>query len=266
MFQCGNGGIAMARGTHFSQRGLKSSEPLPEGVRQLSDGLSTLNSLLDQNLSEDELNEAFGELSFEDTLTEYAFDVDTGQGKKAEVTVQFSGDVFSPFDDVGEVLPNKATHWEVGFLVDGSATTTGSAGKAGTEVMNKVSQIFRREVNRLPENTVFSTAAQTGDGLGAFREAAYARVGFSFGNGQSSPTIAPSDASAFSSLRARREGRSSVTTGEGQFGKKVGGKVVPLDNEGFEFSASDLATHKGAIRSAIRAGIAQRRQAERAAN
>ncbi len=129
----------------------------------------------------------------------------------------------------------------IDFFVGGDTSVRGRTDNSSNNaIASKVSQVVRADISRRPEGQRFTATPANSDGRGAFREAMYARAGFSFKGGRDA---------------------------KGGFGPQSAivrnGRLVPADSDGRPFSAQQMASHRSAVRSALRDGIrdARRRRA-----
>jgi hypothetical protein len=127
----------------------------------------------------------------------------------------------------------KSGSTEVEFQVNGSLSTAGGAGKNAVAIQNKISSIFRADIASRPNGAKYNTSAWKGDGRGGFREAMYARAGFSLGGGVKSDV------------------------GGGQYGIVRNGQLIPSTSTGKPFTAAQQKAHKTATRQALVEGLRQ---------
>lgn len=129
----------------------------------------------------------------------------------------------------------KATY-EVGFQVNGSYQATNVRPEASTLISNQISAFFREDIAASSEGTRYITSPAEGDTRGAFREAMYARMGYSFKGGATQPG---------------KDGE--------QHGIVQDGRLVPTNAKYRAFSEQQLEAHKAAQRQALRDAIKQAR-------
>jgi hypothetical protein len=125
-------------------------------------------------------------------------------------------------------------YYSVDFSVNDSVLTTGTGNvnkSANDPIARRVGEIFRSEVASLPDGAIFMTSPAKGDSRTAFREAMYAKTGFSFTNQYGN-----------------------------QYGVVSNGRLVPSSVNGTMFDADQMAAHKGAIRESLRQAIKAARE------
>ena len=127
---------------------------------------------------------------------------------------------------------NQSGSTEVEFQVNGSLNAGGS-GKNNREIQNKISSIFRADIASRPNGFKYNTSAWSQDGRGGFREAMYARAGFSLGGGVKSEV------------------------GGGQYGVIRNGQLIPSTSTGKPFTAAQQQAHAAATRKALVEGLRQ---------
>ncbi|MBW4484902.1 MAG: hypothetical protein KME14_20395 [Tildeniella torsiva UHER 1998/13D] len=136
--------------------------------------------------------------------------------------------------------------YSVNFDVNGEYSATNEVRKeASTLIANQVRRVFEQHLQGVKNGTKFETAAVTSDTRGAFREAQYARFGFSFGDGATSPTIGTGV---------------DDTAGGTQYGVVKDGKLIPTDDNFKRFNKAQLAEYRSAIRQAMREAIQEARR------
>ena len=156
----------------------------------------------------------------------YAFSIKGGNmdGTDAHVALIINGGEFGPKDAIIRTR-------KVAFTVNGETLTTDTKPEVGSIISKKISELFRASLLDYPDGTRVSTDAVTGDSRGDFRQAMYAKTGFSFAGGGASP-------------------------GEGeQFAIVDNGRLVPAKDDFTRFSDAEQAQHSKAIRTALREAI-----------
>jgi SPP1 gp7 family putative phage head morphogenesis protein len=124
-------------------------------------------------------------------------------------------------------------------VVDGTVNK-----KANTLIANQISKIFRENVAAQPNGTRFMTTPAIGDSRGAFRESMYAKMGFSFAGGNTTPSL----------------GKKSTQANPSQFGVVENGKLTPADKAFKAFKEEKAKEHKSSIRQAIKDAISKARE------
>lgn len=160
---------------------------------------------------------------------EYSFTVPGGNldGSDTEVVMKSDGR-----------KSGRTREYNVEFSVNGSY----DAGQVRTEISSvisrKISELFREDIAAKPDGIRYTTAPARGDDRGDFREAMYAKMGFSFTGGKPKP---------------------------GGFGQQtavvVDGLLVPTDSGFKKFTEKKLEEHRISVRSALKAAIRANREA-----
>ena len=126
---------------------------------------------------------------------------------------------------------DKAGAINVSFEVNGELDAgTVNAGDS-IAIQTKISSIFRADVASRPNGSQYKTSSWVQDGRGQFREAMYARAGFSLGDGVNS------------------------SPGGNQYGVVRAGQLIPATSDGVAFTAAQQRAHKAATRNALSEGI-----------
>ena len=153
----------------------------------------------------------------------YTFSIDGGNldGTETVVQVTISGDVVK-----------KRRELDINFTVNDRYNTTNTRPEIGTLISNKIGELFRTNLQEQPDGTRFFTLAFAGDSRSGFREAMYAKVGFSFPAGEATP---------------------------GEFGQQHGvvkdGRLVPANSNYRPFGKAKQEEHRQAVRQSIRVAI-----------
>ena len=121
---------------------------------------------------------------------------------------------------------------DVGFTVNGDLDAGAVNAGDSRAIQTKISSIFRADVASRSSGSQYKASAWDDDGRGGFREAMYARAGFSLGGGVNS------------------------SPGRSQYGVVRAGQLIPATSDGKPFTAAQQRAHKAATRNALRAGIA----------
>ena len=121
---------------------------------------------------------------------------------------------------------------DVSFMVNGDFDAGAVNAGDSRAIQTKISSIFRADVASRSSGSQYTASAWTDDGRGGFREAMYARAGFSLGGGVNS------------------------RPGGSQYGVVRAGQLIPATSDGKPFTAAQQRAHKAATRNALRAGIA----------
>lgn len=203
--QVGNGDIAIKNGKHPSQKKKASGGGGGGGgsAPVAPDGVSLKQQVFDKGTP------------YEYSRREYSFNAD---GNEVSVLIRESSG--SGPRDV-----------HVDFFVNGSVIAGSISPSASKAITSKVGSIFKADIASRPNNTRYDTTAFTGDSRAGFREAMYARAGFSLGDGvKSSP-------------------------GQYQNGVVRNGRLIPSTRDGKPFTASQQKAHAAATRAALLAGI-----------
>ena len=192
--QVGNGGAAMKSGNHASQKGGGGGGGGADSAPVAPDGV--------------EVSEIGG-----GGIRAYEF-----KAGGNDVTVSFHKDASGKID--------------VGFIVNSSFDAGAVSAGDSRAIQSKVSSIFRADVASRSSGSQYTASAWTDDGRGQFREAMYARAGFSLGGGVNS------------------------SPGGSQYGVVRARQLIPATSDGKPFTAAQQRAHKAATRNALRAGIA----------
>ena len=197
--QVGNGGAAVKAGNHASQKGGGGGGGGGGGAAPVApDGVEVSDQVSPS-----------GTTRFRD------YDFSVGGD---DITVRFT--------------TNQSGSTEVEFQVNGSLNA-GGGGKNNREIQNKISSVFRADIASRPNGFKYNTSAWSQDGRGGFREAMYARAGFSLGGGVESKV------------------------GGGQYGVIRNGRLIPSTSTGKPFTAAQQKAHAAATRKALVEGLRQ---------
>jgi hypothetical protein len=128
---------------------------------------------------------------------------------------------------------NKSGSTEVEFQVNGSLNAGSANSESAAAIQKKISSIFRADVASRPNGFKYNTSAWSQDGRGGFREAMYARAGFSLGGGVKSKV------------------------GGGQYGVVRDGRIIPSTSTGKPFTAAQQRAHQSATKQALVEGLRQ---------
>ena len=190
--QVGNGGAAMKAGSHASQKGGGGGA---DSAPVAPDGVEVVE--LDWD-GEKERKYHFGAGGNDVTVKFY-------KHASGEIDVDFT----------------------VNSSFDAGAVNAGDS----RAIQTKISSIFRADVASRSSGSQYKTSAWDDDGRGGFREAMYARAGFSLGGGVNS------------------------RPGGSQYGVVRAGQLIPATRDGKPFTAAQQRAHKAATRNALRDGI-----------
>lgn len=128
--------------------------------------------------------------------------------------------------------------FDINFTVAGTYAASDISRPNSAAISQAVAKIVRADISRRPEGTKFKATAYSSDGRGLFRQAMYARAGFSFAGG-SSKFDPDNYGSGYAVVR--------------------GGKAYPSNQFWRPFNAQQLAEHSAGVRAAIRIGIREAR-------